>query len=346
MKCKCKTYTALLLGITAGFIVSTILQTLMVSNLVNESIHTNGVNWNKREYTADFVSSNDLVTATKSKDNTPSTPPTTAITEELQDHQDLLAKRQSRGVMQKKSESRTPVKLLSDEIASRQLYLIAVITTSDRLKSHGIAIHNTWAKKHTGRVIYFAVGGNTNSIPHLPRTMRVVQLEGTEEGISTSWEYKEFAVMKYLISHQLLKTVDWLVVISDEVYVNIVVLKIKLEEYFSNSNAVYMGKSLAGDEEKCNPLTGIIYNHELLERLEGHLSQCEEEGQSISECIVLRGFHCTKAKEVSQYKSKCITCYILLSRRTSCFIMMSERLLRLNTYSQQEKYQKSLPFNR
>ena len=318
----------------------------MVSNLVNESIHTNGVNWNKREYTADFVSSNDLVTATKSKDNTPSTPPTTAITEELQDHQDLLAKRQSRGVMQKKSESRTPVKLLSDEIASRQLYLIAVITTSDRLKSHGIAIHNTWAKKYAGRVIYFAVGGNTNSIPHLPRTMRVVQLEGTEEGISTSWEYKEFAVMKYLISHQLLKTVDWLVVISDEVYVNIVVLKIKLEEYFSNGNAVYMGKSLAGDEEKCNPLTGIIYNHELLDRLEGHLSQCEEEGQSISECIVLRGFHCTKAKEVSQYKSKCKTCYIFLSRRTSCFIMMSERLLRLNTYSQQEKYQKSLPLNR
>lgn len=214
----------------------------------------------------------------------------------------FLTRRQSRGVMEDKGERASQPLLMSEEISSRQPLTIGVITSKERLSTHCTSIHNTWAKSYPGKVIYFTVGEDVSSMPRLPHSMKVVSLDPAEQQdpSTASWDSKEFLVVKHLINQSQSKAIDWFVVISDGIYLNIETLKRKLEDYEPSDISGYIGSRLSSDENKCNPVAGIVYSRGLMKHLETRLPQCEEDGQSISECIALTGIHCTQAKEVCQ----------------------------------------------
>ena len=307
MKCKCKIYSVLLLGITAGFIISTCLQSLMVSNLSTETTQTNGGSWSKRDYTVDSNTDPawDSTESSTNKITTTAPPPPSLKMKDAQVEENnrvFLTKRQSRGVMEDRRERASQPLLLSEEIISRQSLTIAVITSKERLSTHCTSIHNTWAKRYPGKVIYFTVGEDVSSMPRLPHSMKVISLDAAEQQnpSSASWDSKEFLVIKYLINYLQSKSIDWFMVISDGVYLNTGTLKTRLEDYEPSDISGYIGRRLSSDEDKCNPMAGIVYSRGLMKHLETHLPQCEEDGQSISECITLTGIHCTQAKEVSQ----------------------------------------------
>ena len=120
---------------------------------------------------------------------------------------------QGRNVRQTRNNEASPEKL-SEELHTRQSYLVAVITTVTQLMSQTLAIHGTWGPEAV-HVVYFV--GEVNPMPHLPHGMNVIQLEGIDDKAGV-WEHKEYSVMKYLIDNYL-ETVDWFVLVGDEAYV-------------------------------------------------------------------------------------------------------------------------------
>lgn len=199
----------------------------------------------------------------------------------------------------RESKDGLPPNKLSDELASRQTYVIAVITTVTKLMSQTLAIHGTWGPEAM-QVIYFV--GEVQPMPHLPHGMNVIQLDGIqdEEGV---WNAKELAVVKYLIDNYL-DTVDWFVVVSDETYIVTDSLDKQLSKLDSGVS-VYLGRAgEVADNGKnllCSKNPGIVYSRGLLERLKSYLPLCrpgQSEMSSLSSCISVMGVKCTQAKEV------------------------------------------------
>lgn len=309
MKCKSRTVAILSVGIIAGFLFSVALQNFLLVNTLNpapingwftppaETIKENSKR--QRDLDTDWAIPSTTIHQ-QSSDSDTSTVSSSILTEPSQ----LNWKARN---MQKLNTGNTlPIGRLSEELTLRQPFLIAVITSVDRLLSHTMAIHGTWAKKQKNRVLYFT--GDVHSMPHLPHGMQVIQLEGIDDK-QASWDLKEFSVIKYLTSHYT-EQVDWFLVASDQVFVNMLLLSKRLELYRADV-PVYMGQAkhnppgqeedeeVAADIRKCNSMTGVVYSRGLLNRMEPYLPQCEGESQSVSDCIVHRGIHCTQAKEVS-----------------------------------------------
>lgn len=206
---------------------------------------------------------------------------------------------QGRNVRESNEDGLPPNKL-SDELATRQTLLVAVITSAAQLISQTLAIQGTWGPEAT-QVIFFVGEGST--LPHLPHGMNVIQLEGVDDEIG-GWEMKEIAAMKYLMDHYVDK-VDWFMIIGDRTYVVTEELEKKLENVDPRVS-VYMG--LAGEISEngksllCRKDPGIIYSRTLLEGLRPYLPMCwprQGETSSLGGCISTMGVKCTQAKEVS-----------------------------------------------
>lgn len=334
MKCRSRLYSVLFIGIVVGFAISTVVQNLLLFGLTDSNHHlqkfsdSNRLNIRfaypqtsekERETVGIGEEYEDSTKKMKESSNQkPNMPPQEETTTEVismtmvsdsqsdptKSHNDITKEKERKKAKYINSEwharsmqdlkRQDPVYKLTDELAPRQPLLIAIVTSVQQLMSQTIALHGTWGKK-AEHVLYFT--GDVQAMPHLPHGMNTVQLEGIDDK-QAGWDVKEFFVIKYLINH-FVEEVDWFLIVSDNVFVNANGLKNKLE-VFNASFHVYMGRSLDGEEsKKCNPLTGVVYSRGLLHRLEAYLSQCEGEGQSISQCLVNRGIYCTQAKEVS-----------------------------------------------
>ena len=323
---KCKSRRVLLVlfvGIMAGFVISTVLQNLVLNNMINdrklslfalqEHVHPRFANLDQQQTRPENLQDTDIMATNDEEKVKPEDETIEGDRESLSkkrsanmqhNEEETQAKddnnrknyetwRQGRNVQNIHTSSQQILKL-SDELTSRQPLLIAIITSVQQLMSQTISIHSTWAKK-AKRVIYFT--GDVQKMPHLPHGMDIVQLEGIDDK-QASWDIKEFAVVKYLTRHYV-EDIDWFLVIGDDVFVNYEALKNKLED-FNASFQVYMGRPSDDSEHlKCNPATGVIYSRGLLIRIEPYLPQCQGEYQSLSQCIYNRGIHCTQAKEVS-----------------------------------------------
>lgn len=136
---------------------------------------------------------------------------------------------------------------LSDELAPRTALLIGVITSVPQLMSQTLAIQGTWAQD-SAHVIYFI--GEVQTLPHLPHGMVVVQLEGLDDK-QAGWDLKELATINYISTHYLDST-DWFLIVGDETYVSPTALETELNKYDA-SMSVYLGHPLEtqeGEEEK------------------------------------------------------------------------------------------------
>ena len=148
---------------------------------------------------------------------------------------------QGRNVRETKGNA--PVAKLTEELVRRKPLLIAVITTVNQLMSQTLAIHGTWGGE-AAQVVYFTGGAET--LPHLPHGMVVVQLDGLDDE-QTSFETKEIAAISY-ITNTYLQNTDWFLVVNDESYV----ASARLEDHLNKLEAsmpVYMGRPLISEEE-------------------------------------------------------------------------------------------------
>ena len=195
-----------------------------------------------------------------------------------------------------------PPNKLSDELLTRQTYLIAVITSTEQLMTQTLSIHGTWGFQSVlANPIFFV--GKVDILPHLPHGMNVVQLEGVDD-VTADWEVKEIATVKYLMDHYL-NRVDWFVITNDLTYIVTDHLK-KLLDSLDANRPVYMGYAGKLVENKkrmvCERNPGIVYSQALLQALKPYLPMCwpgQGEMKSLSGCISVMGVKCTQAREVS-----------------------------------------------
>lgn len=198
--------------------------------------------------------------------------------------------------------SGVPVDRLSEELPARQTLLVAVITSVRQLMTQTMAVQGTWAAQAATRVIYFV--GDVDTMPHLPKGMEVVKLEGIEDRIE-NWELKEISVAKYLIDQHLEEAL-WFMLIGDRTYVATALLEKRLTPLDAGSH-VYMGlvdDSENGDSRLCRRDPGVVYSRAVLESLRAYLPMCWPgrggEGNSLRGCLATLGLQCTRAKEVSE----------------------------------------------
>ena len=104
------------------------------------------------------------------------------------------------------------------ELGFRFQFIVAVMTTEERLMSYGIAINNTWLP-YLPRVVFFtAYSKNLNFHEHYNTklNLNVIQLSDiTEE--STKSEFS-FRILQYMKDH-FIDSYSWFMLVSDEVYI-------------------------------------------------------------------------------------------------------------------------------
>ena len=330
-------YTILLLGMAAGFALSTIFQslnyatiqrtagqfrkivdyselsrtTVRFSNLEEAEIDPNidlGYDYERMEQ------EEQQIPESNPQQDAMFDTPTISVDDSKQKQREYVNDNwQGRNVRETNNEISQSNKL-SDELAPRQAVLIVVITSMSQLMSQTLAIQGTWAVE-APRVIYFT--GEVQTMPHLPHGMVVVQLEGIDDKQS-GWDVKEYATIKYLIEHYL-DHVDWFLVVGDEAYVVTSALQRQLNQ-LDASLSVYMGRPTEGDGDSprlCRTTSGVAYSRGLLERLRPYLPLCwpgRGEMHSLTGCLSVMGLKCTLAKEVSfsgrktglEYRRKCM----------------------------------------
>ncbi len=167
-----------------------------------------------------------------------------------------------------------PSRLLQ-ELPSRQSMLVGVITSVSKLMTQTLAIQGTWGPR-APEVIFFV--GEVSSIPHLPPKMKIVQLEGVEDG-ERGRELKEAHAIKHM-ADQYLDTVDWFLVVGDETYLRPAALEKKLSSIDARYQ-IYMGRPGAGMDQQgvgkgslCHREPGVVYSRAMMESLRQYLPTC------------------------------------------------------------------------
>ncbi len=214
----------------------------------------------------------------------------------------LSAKEQEDGLGSQRNSDSVPSRLLQ-ELPSRQSMLVGVITSVSKLMTQTLAIQGTWGPR-APEVIFFV--GEVSSIPHLPPKMKIVQLEGVEDG-ERGRELKEAHAIKHM-ADQYLDTVDWFLVVGDETYLRPAALEKKLSSIDARYQ-IYMGRPGAGMDQQgvgkgslCHREPGVVYSRAMMESLRQYLPTCwpggQEGGATIHDCIISMQVRCTQAHEV------------------------------------------------
>ena len=199
-----------------------------------------------------------------------------------------------------------PFTLLANEFPSRQVLLVGVITSVSKLMTQTLAIQGTWGPR-ASQVIFFV--GGIETLPHLPPRMKIVQLEGVEDGEDMR-ELKEALAIKYM-ADQYLNKVDWFMVVGDETYISPTSLEKKLNTIDARYQ-VYIGRpGVARDKDRgtsrgslCHRDPGVIYSRAMMESLRQYLPTCwpggQQGGATVHDCILAMQVSCTQAIEVRE----------------------------------------------
>ena len=117
--------------------------------------------------------------------------------------------------------------------------------------------------------------GEVQSLPHLPHGMVVVQLEGLDNK-HAGWDLKELSVISYISTHYLDNT-DWFLIVGDDTYVSPASLETELSKYDA-SMSVYLGRPLEAQEEGKEEEEGRERKEGEEEKGEGEEGKGEEGG--------------------------------------------------------------------
>ena len=176
--------------------------------------------------------------------------------------------------------TRKRYKLLSQELATRKLLLVGVVTAQKYLHTRATAVYNTWGKQMDD-IIFFSE--QPNSTQHL--NFPVVTLEGVDDNIYPP-QLKVFKMLQYMYKDYI-DQFDFFMRIDDDAYVK----KQQLYDLLVTTNPaqdIYMGSpgfgkpedrkrlKLEEHEHYCMGGPGMIFSRALFRKLGPEVDDCLE----------------------------------------------------------------------
>ena len=170
---------------------------------------------------------------------------------------------------------------LSDELASRKLLFVGVVTAQKYLDTRAVAINNTWGRGLSD-IHYFASSSSAES-KHLP----IITLPGINDTVYPP-QRKVYHMLKYMHDHYI-DQYDFFMRSDDDVYVRTDLLD-KLLLQTNPAQDLYMGcpgfgktadrarLKLEKNEHYCMGGPGVIFSRSALRKLAPHLDKCLEVG--------------------------------------------------------------------
>ena len=173
--------------------------------------------------------------------------------------------------------TRKRYQLLSQELATRKLLLVGVVTAQKFLETRATAVYNTWGKQ-MGDVIFFSEQPNSTQHIDFP----VVTLEGVDDNIYPP-QLKVFKMLQYM--YKYIDQFDFFMRIDDDAYVK----KQQLYDLLLATNPaqdIYMGSPgfgkpedrkrlhLEEHEHYCMGGPGMIFSKALFRKLGPEVDDC------------------------------------------------------------------------
>ena len=175
--------------------------------------------------------------------------------------------------------TRKRYQLLSQELATRKLLLVGVVTAQKFLETRATAVYNTWGKQ-MGDIIFFSEQPNSTQHIDFP----VVTLEGVDDNIYPP-QLKVFKMLQYM--YKYIDQFDFFMRIDDDAYVK----KQQLYDLLLATNPaqdIYMGSpgfgkpedrkrlQLEEHEHYCMGGPGMIFSKALFRKLGPEVDDCLE----------------------------------------------------------------------
>ncbi|KAH9400958.1 Chondroitin sulfate synthase 1 [Tyrophagus putrescentiae] len=166
----------------------------------------------------------------------------------------------------------------------RELLLIGVMTAQPFLSTRALTIHQTWAAKMGGHLIFFSSGNSTARIEGDPQlsSLPLIALPGVTDAYPP--QKKSFLMLKFMADffgdryHFFMRA-------DDDVLVNVPALKRFLRR-LNSSRPLFLGQTGVGNEAEFGQLAlhrhenfcmggpGVVLSRSTLAKLAAHTSQC------------------------------------------------------------------------
>lgn len=199
---------------------------------------------------------------------------------------------------------------MSQELDTKQLLFVGIMTAEKFLNSRASGVYNTWGKTVPGKVVFFAGNESGDSTISLP----LVALSGVDDSYPP--QRKSLKMLKYMHDN-FIDRFEWFMRCDDDIYIR----TDKLEQFlrgFDSSEELFIGQAgqglpsergllgLGPTDNFCMGGPGIIMSRSVLKKLAPHLEHClnnlvsSHEDVEVGRCVRKHvGVSCTWAFEVS-----------------------------------------------
>lgn len=208
----------------------------------------------------------------------------------------------------------TRVQSVEQELRTRQLLFIGIMTSRKFLTTRAKGVHDTWGKNLSGRLIFFAGGRDNDAMPKAD--FPVVYLSVPDDVHPP--QRKSLAMLKY-IHDNFIDDFQWFIRADDDVYIRTRELATFLRK-FNSSKSLLLGQAGVGKEQErgklglgegdnfCMGGPGVIMSRGVLKRVTPHLKFCSNntstshEDTEVGRCLRnFAGVMCPWAYEVRNF---------------------------------------------
>ena len=198
-------------------------------------------------------------------------------------------------------------KTVADELQTKPLIYIGVMTAETFLDSRAKAVYETWGKTLPGKIEFFS--SSTSRHPSLP----LVSLKGVDDSYPP--QKKSMMMFRYIYENYIDKF-QWFMRSDDDVFIRTDKLA-KLLHSLNSSQDVFLGQAGTGKKEErgmlalgvgdnfCMGGPGMIMRRSVLKKMAPHVEYClqhlltSHEDVEIGRCVKkFAGISCTWAFEV------------------------------------------------
>ena len=207
------------------------------------------------------------------------------------------------------SQSISKPQKLSQELHTKQLVLVGVMTSDKFVGSRAVAVHNTWGASIPGKIVFFSGNETREDVGGLP----VVRLDDVDDSYPP--QRKSFMMLKYMHDHYI-DQFEYFMRSDYDSYMRVGKFE-ELLRSLDRSKDLFIGQGGVGRVEEqgklglgprdnfCMGGTGVIMTQSVLRKLVPHLEYCLQNMASVHEdvevgrCVKKHvGIDCTWAFEV------------------------------------------------
>ena len=220
-------------------------------------------------------------------------------------------------------------KTVNEELGTKQLIFVGVMTAEVFLDSRAKAVYETWGKSLPGKIEFFS--SSSSKHPNLP----LVSLKGVDDSYPP--QRKSMMMFKYMYDNYI-DQFEWFMRSDDDVYVR----TDKLADFLHSLNSsqeIYLGQAGTGTREErgllglgvgdnfCMGGPGMIMSRGVLKKMAPHVEYCLQnlltthEDVEIGRCVKnFAGVSCTWAFEVILRLFVFVFC---VSKVCECFFLIA-----------------------